>query len=351
MEQRKFLLVDIYNIFFRLVYAIQEKDLELKSALVLNAFFTMMKYLGQKLEPDHMVICSEGAHNWRKKLSAKYKLNRKEKMENRTMREITHDNMMLDVLNEFLEFMDLKTNVSVLRCEEAEADDMIARFCFLHPNDKITICSVDNDFIQLVSKNVSLYNGSQKVLITNTGVLDIEKNKFRMCSVDAKGKLTIKKDYVGIEQPLQDDWIEYALFCKCIRGDSSDNIFPAYPKVRANSTNSKGVKKVGLNEAFEHRKSQDFEWINFMNQTWKDENGNIRKVEDEYKKNQILIDFNYIPIELKEKFDNYIQENLKTKPKSLIGINLMQFFNKHSMIRQLDYINNFTDLFSKTYKG
>lgn len=349
MEQRKFLLIDMYNIFFRLVYAIQEKDVEMKAALVLNSFFVMMKYLGEKLTPDHIVICSEGSHNWRKKLSPKYKLNRKEKMESRTMKEVVHDEKMLEVLNEFLTFMDNKTNVSVLKCDEAEADDMIARFCALHPTDKITICSVDNDFIQLINENVSLYNGSQKVMITNLGVLDIDKNKFRMCAVDAKGKLTIKRDYVGAEDPLKPDWIEYALFCKCVRGDSSDNIFPAYPKVRANSSKSKGVKKVGLNEAFEHRVVQDFEWINFMNQTWKDENGNTRKVEDEFKKNQVLIDFNYIPNEYKEKFDSYIKSHLKSKPMGLVGYNLMQFFNLHSMIRQLDYVNNFATLFSKAY--
>lgn len=346
---RNFLVIDMYNIFFRLVYAISEKDVELKSSLVLHSFFTMMNYLGKTLNPDHFVICAEGSHNWRKKLNPKYKLNRKEKMDKRTMREVKHDEKMLESLNEFLSFMRDKTNVSVLQCEEAEADDMIARFCKLHPNDKITICSVDNDFIQLINENISLYNGNQKVLITTQGVVDLKNGKYKQCSVDAYGKLTIKKSYLGMEDLLAPDWREYALFCKCIRGDSSDNIFPAYPRVKAKSSKTKGVKKVGLNEAFEHRKEQDYEWINFMNQTWVDENGSEHKVEDEYRKNQVLIDFNYIPDEYKEKFDNYIKKELIKPKQSMLRFAIQAFFTKHSMLRQLDYISNFVDYFSRSY--
>ena len=270
-------------------------------------------------------------------------------MDKRTIREVKHDEKMLATLNEFLTFLKESTNVSVLQCEEAEADDMIARFCHLHPNDKITICSVDNDFIQLVNENISLYNGNQKVLITSQGVVDPKTGKYRQCCVDAHGKLTIKKNNIGTEELLQPNWQEYALFCKCIRGDSSDNIFPAYPRVKAKTSNTKGVRKIGLNEAFEHKSSQDFEWINFMNQTWKDENGEEHKVEDEYKKNQVLIDFNYIPDHYKNKFDEFIKLELIKPSKYMLKFGITVFFNRHHMIRHLDYINNFIDYLSRSY--
>jgi len=349
---RKFLLVDLYNIFFRIVYAINERNLEIKSALVLNSIFVMMNYLGKNLEPDHFVICAEGSHNWRKQLDSKYKLNRKEKMDSRTIKEIKHDEMMLETLNEFITFMKEKTNCTVLQCEEAEADDMIARFCALHPNDKITICSVDNDFIQLVNDNISLFNGTQHCLITTEGVFDMndKKGRRKAVAIDNKGKLTIKKEYLdGVGTGLPDNWQEYALFCKCVRGDSSDNIFPAYPRVMTKSTMKKGVKKVGLNEAFEHRIDHSYEWINFMNQTWKDIDGKEHKVEDEYKHNQKLIDFNYIPEEYKIKFDNYIKEQCVSKHKSLIGMSIKTYFISHEMIRQLDNLTNFVSFFSLGY--
>lgn len=349
---KKFLLIDIYNIFFRIVYAISERNLELKKALVLNSLFVMMNYLGKNLEPNHLVICCEGHNNWRKQLDGKYKANRKEKMNNRTIKEVKHDEEMLKTLEEFLDFMQDFTNVSVLRCEEAEADDLIARFCQLHNSDKIIICSVDNDFIQLINDNVSLFNGTQHCLITTEGVFDLndKKGRRKAVAIDNKGKLTIKKEYIdGVGTGLQDNWQEYALFCKCVRGDSSDNIFPAYPRVSTKSTIKKGVKKVGLNEAFEHRNDHSYEWINFMNQSWKDIEGKEHKVEDEFKHNQLLIDFNYIPEEYKQKFDTYIKENCGNKNKKMIGIQLQRFFTKHEMIRQLDNVSNFVSWFSGEY--
>ena len=349
---KKYLLVDIYNVFFRLVYAISEKNIEVKSALVLNSLFVMMNFLNKTLEPDHLVICVEGHKNWRKELDKKYKANRQEKLDNRTLKEVKHDEAMGEVLKEFIEFIDTYTNVTVLKCVGAEADDMIARFCYLHPEDKITICSVDNDFIQLVNDNISLFNGRNHCLITSTGVYDLQDKKQRKKQVviDNKGKVLIKKEYAeGVDDGLPDNWQEYALFCKCVRGDSSDNIFPAYPRVMTKSTIKKGVKKVGLNEAFEHRIDHSYEWINFMNQTWKDIEGKEHKVEDDYKHNQLLIDFNYIPEPLKEYFDNYIKKQCHQKNKKLIGIYLKQFFSKYELIRLQDNINNYISLFSLEY--
>lgn len=352
VKMKKYLLIDIYNIFFRLVYAIQEKNVEVKSALVLNSLFVMMNFLFKSLEPEHLVFCVEGKNNWRKAIDKKYKANRQEKMDKRTKKEIEHDDAMLVVLDEFIEFADQYTNVTVLKCQGAEADDMIARFCYLHPDDKIIICSVDNDFVQLVNDNISLYNGRSHCLITPTGVYDMEDKHQRMKKVviDNAGKVLIKKEYVeGVGSGLPDNWQEYALFCKCVRGDSSDNIFPAYPRASTKSTLKKGVKKVGVNEAFEHRKDHSYEWINFMNQTWKDIDGVEHKVEDAYKHNQLLIDFNCIPDQLKEYFDNYIQGRCCKKGKKMIGIQLSRFFNKYELFRLQDNINNYTSLFSMEY--
>jgi hypothetical protein len=61
-----------------------------------------------------------------------------------------------------------------------------------------------------------------------------------------------------------EDWIDYALFNKCVRGDVSDNIISAYPRVREQSTK----KNVGVMDAFLDRKSKGFNWQSFMNSTW-----------------------------------------------------------------------------------
>ena len=54
---------------------------------------------------------------------------------------------------------------------------------------------------------------------------------------------------------------------KCIRGDTSDNVFSAYPGAR-----KKGSKnKVGMLEAFADKESKGFNWNNFMLQRWTDQ--------------------------------------------------------------------------------
>jgi len=61
--------------------------------------------------------------------------------------------------------------------------------------------------------------------------MENEKQRMKKISIDNTGKFYIKKDYIeSIDSGLPDYWQEYSLFSKCIRGDSCDNIFPAYPR-------------------------------------------------------------------------------------------------------------------------
>jgi len=100
-------------------------------------------------------------------------------MNKRTPKEIEHDGMMPKVLNKFIEFVGQYANVTVLRCQGEEADDMIARFCYLYTEDKI----------------IYLYNGRNHCLITFDGLYDMENEKQRMKknSIDNTGKFSDKK--------------------------------------------------------------------------------------------------------------------------------------------------------------
>ena len=68
--------------------------------------------------------------------------------------------------------MNERTNCSVMKCDIAEADDIIARFIYKHPNDEHVIVSSDTDFVQLLSENVHQYNGITKETIKLDGVYD-----------------------------------------------------------------------------------------------------------------------------------------------------------------------------------
>ena len=65
-----------------------------------------------------------------------------------------------------------------------------------------------------------------------------------------------------------------------MRGDSADNVFSAYPKVRKNK----------LEEAFADRENQGFVWNNLMLQRWTDHNGVEHRVKECYERNKKLID-------------------------------------------------------------
>ena len=65
---------------------------------------------------------------------------------------------------------------------------------------------------------------------------------------------------------------EWLLFEKCMRGDASDNVFSAYPRIRKNK----------LLEAFEDRTNQGFAWNNMMLQRWVDHNNVEHRVKDDY---------------------------------------------------------------------
>ena len=170
-----------------------------------------------------------------------------------------------------------------------EADDLIAGWVQAHPNDKHVIISTDGDFAQLIKHNVSQYNGVGDLHITHEGTFD------------AKGK-PVKDKKTGEPKAAQDP--EWMLFEKCMRGDTSDNVFSAFPGVR-----TKGSKnKVGLTEAFEDRKSKGYSWNNLMLQRWVDHNGEEHRVMEDYQRNVQLCDLTAQPDDIKE----HIRETIAT---------------------------------------
>ena len=69
------------------------------------------------------------------------------------------------------DFIDQKTNCTVLQNPKLEADDLIAGWVQAHPNDNHFIISTDGDFAQLIAPNVAQYNGVQEVTITHPRIL------------------------------------------------------------------------------------------------------------------------------------------------------------------------------------
>jgi 5'-3' exonuclease len=324
-------LIDTANTFFRARHvASRSSTLEEKIGMALHLTLASVNQAVRKYSIDHVVFCLEG-RSFRKDIYAPYKKNRVVDQMSVTEEEAEESRMFWETYEKFTTYIKEKTNVSVLRHERAEADDMIARFIHLHPDDKIFIISTDTDYNQLITEKVKQYNGVTGELATLEGyfkesgkpVLDKEK----------KPKL--------LEDP------EYLLFKKLIRGDSSDNVFPAYPGVR--EVGSKN--KVGIKEAFEDRHKMGFNYNNFMLQRYTDHEGNEVRVKDAFERNKTLIDLKAQPQDIKDAVDQRIRESVRVTTIPQVGMHFMKFCGKYELTKISENAENFSKWLNAPYQG
>ena len=342
--EKTYILIDAYNMFYRAMYSVSNTEKDLKNNMLLHLMFYMIKKACDKFKPNHLIFALDGNGTWRKSLYPLYKMNRQDKYQNMTPTEIeTYESLKNTFENDFIPFIKEKTNISVIGYDNAEADDIIGRFVKLHPIDLNVIISSDNDYVQLLSDNVLIYNTMDDRIITKEGIID-DKNKLLKFTLK-DGKITISKTdpYVGKSDtatPMK-DWIDYALFMKCVRGDKSDNIFSAYPKVREKST----TKTIGILDAFEDRKEKGYNWQSFMNSTWKTPLGETKLVKECYELNKKIIDLNEIPEDLKVDLDKHIQEVLSKEPVGNVSMNLVRYLQEHQLVRLGEIIGTFSQYF------
>jgi 5'-3' exonuclease len=246
-----------------------------------------------------------------------------------TVAESEEDKVFWECFDEFKDFVSTKTNCTVMRHPQLEADDLIAGWVQSHPNDNHVIISTDGDFAQLIAPNVKQYNGIQDVTITHEGYFD-----------DKGMPALVKKT----QEPKPAPEPEFMLFEKCMRGDTSDNVFSAYPGVRKKGTKN----KVGLIEAFADKNTKGYNWNNMMLQRWTDHNGDEHRVLDDYQRNVVLCDLTAQPADIREIINNTIAE-VEPKDITQVGMRLMKFCAKWDMQRIADQAQYFAEPLQARY--
>jgi 5'-3' exonuclease len=328
----KYVLIDTANMFFRARHtAFRASDPWEKVGVALHTTLMSANKVVKRFEADHVVFALEG-RSWRKDHYKPYKANRAVARAALTESEQEEDKMFWEAFDSLTKYLSEKTNCSVIRCANAEGDDIIARWIALHPQDDHVVVSSDTDFVQLVAPNVTQYNGITDELITLEGIYD------------AKGKHVVDKK---TKQPKATPDPAWLLFEKCMRGDTSDNIFSAYPGVRTKGTKN----KVGLQEAFTDRGARGYNWNNMMLQRWTDHNGEEHRVLDDYERNRSLIDLTCQPQEIKNAVDTTIREQLSHKDIGQVGVRFMQFCGKYELVRCSENADSFGRWLNQTYKG
>jgi 5'-3' exonuclease len=324
-----YILVDTANTFFRARHVING-DADIKLGMAFHITLNSIRKAWQQFKGSHVVFCLEG-RSWRKNYYEPYKRNRSDARAASTEKEQEEDRVFWEAFDTFKDFIKDKTNCTVLQHAQLEADDLIAGWIQNHPKDNHVIVSTDTDFVQLIAPNVRQYNGVMECTITHEGYFD------------DKGKPIVDKKTKEAKLPPNPEWL---LFEKCMRGDTSDNVFSAFPGVR-----TKGSKnKVGLTEAFEDRGSKGFAWNNLMLQRWVDHEGVEHRVLEDYERNRRLIDLTKQPDDIRAIINETIkQAATSNKNINQVGIRLMKFCHLYDLKKISEQAQSYAEPLNARY--
>ena len=340
----KYLLIDTANMFFRARHsAHRASDSWTKLGFALHLTVMSANKVARNFGVDHVVFALEG-RSWRKDHYKPYKANRAEARAALNETEAEEDKMFWETYDELTKYLSTRTNSSVIRCATAEADDIIARWIALHPQDEHIIVSSDSDFVQLIADNVKLYNGINDYLFTVNGVED-SKGKSLSFSVESNSKIKVGKHDANFVSPI--GYHQWALFLKCMRGDPGDNVFSAFPGAPI-----KGSKnRVGLKEAFEDRQRRGYSWNNLMLQRWTDHANQEHKVLDDFERNRTLIDLTAQPQTVKDAVDTAIREQVSHRDVGMVGAHFLKFCGRYELTKLSEHADAIGRWLNQTYQG
>jgi 5'-3' exonuclease len=326
---KNYILVDTANVFFRARH-VMRGDLNDKIGISIHTVLSSVRKAWRDFKGDHVVFCLEG-RSWRKDYYEPYKRQRSDARAAQSPKEAEEDRVFWETFDQFKDFITNKTNCTVLQNPQLEADDLIAGWIQTHPQDNHIIISTDGDFAQFIAPNVKQYNGVMQITTTHEGYFD------------EKGKPVIDKKTKEVKPAPDPEWL---LFEKCMRGDTSDNIFSAYPGVREKGTKN----KVGLREAFADRSSKGYNWNNMMLQKWVDHEGVEHRVLDDYSRNVRLCDLTAQPDDIKE----IIKETISTATqaeKSIpqVGVRFLKFCAEYDLQKISEQVDSYVQPLNARY--
>lgn len=325
-----YILVDTANTFFRARHTIRG-DASEKVGMAFHITLNGIRKAWRDFKGHHVVFCLEG-RSWRKDYYAPYKRQRSDARAAQSPREAEEDRLFWETFDEFKMFVTEKTNCTVLQHPQLEADDLIAGFIQSHPNDEHVIISTDGDYAQLISPNVKQYNGVTEITTTHEGYFD------------AKGKPVVDKKTKQVKTAPDPNWL---LFEKCMRGDTSDNVFSAYPGVREKGTKN----KVGLRDAFNDRNTKGYNWNNMMLQRWTDHEGQEHRVLEDYNRNVVLCDLTAQPADIKLVIQDTIDTAIQAdKNVSQVGVRLLKLCSEYDLQRISDQVQSYAEPLNARYR-
>jgi 5'-3' exonuclease, N-terminal resolvase-like domain len=302
----KYLVFDISNLLYRTFYVQRDEDDETIAGMATHsALVTLNKYF-RKHKPDRVVMAFD-RQSWRKEytssdqcLSKKpYKGHRRKDMS--PAQQVKYQRF-LNHLSEFEAMITNHTTIITLAGDRLEADDVIAGFCQRHKtsDDQIVLISSDSDMLQLMRY----------------------PNVVVISPADDKQQFLADFD----EDP------ELFLFAKCIRGDTSDNVQSAYPRVHMTK----------IREAYKDL----FARTNMMKTTWTNQNNTTFRVQDLFEENQLLIDLEKQPDDIRILIEQNVTTALEREREFSLFF-ILKFIGKYKLVKIKESIDQYIPLLSK----
>lgn len=313
----KYLVFDISNLLYRTFFVQREESDETLAGLATHSALVMLNKYYKQFRPDKVVMAFDRS-SWRKEYTASkqcisqkaYKGNRRKDM---TPTQQAKYKMFINHMNEFEALIDQHTTIITLMEDDLEADDLIGGFCQLHASedDEVIVISTDTDLLQF------LRYPSVKIISPATD------------------KQQVLADYDG--DP------ELYVFTKCLRGDPTDNIQSAYP----------GLRSTRIKKAYE----DPFERVQLMKETW---TGPITvmeegvpvikkvefKVEELFEENQMLIDLEKQPEEIRQLIELSVKAAMK-RERQFSMFFILKFIGKYKLVKIKESLDQYIPMLSK----
>jgi hypothetical protein len=250
--------------------------------MVLNSLRMYHMKFGEKYGP--MVVCADNRHYWRKDVFPYYKAGRKKTRDNSGL----DWHMIFDSLNKIREEIAEFTPYRVLNVNLAEADDLIGIIAKKeHTTERVLVLSGDKDFVQLQKyKNIDQFAPIQKKFITTGNAVET------------------LREHIMI-------------------GDAGDGI-PNFKS--ADNSLADGIRQTSI------AKKDLARWVKES----KPENFCDIKMLTGYRRNQQLIDLDFIPKDLQKAIVDAWETPHKESRK-----NLLNYFIKFKLSLLLDHIGEF----------
>ncbi len=300
------LVFDISNILYRTFFAQRDETDDVIAGLATHSALTTLNKYFKAYKPTKGVVMAFDRSSWRKEYTASAACISKKPYKGKRRQDMTPSQKekyarFLEHIDEFEQLIAEHTTIVTLAQPTLEADDLIAGFCQFHSSEDepVVVITADSDMLQLV----------------------------RTPGVTVVSPATDKPQ--SLSEYFDDP--DYYTFHKCVRGDPTDNIQSAYPRVP-----SKRIRK-----AYE----DEFERVQLMKETWVSPDGVEFVVEKLFTENELLIHLEKQPQDIRDLIEAVVMVSVARK-RQFSMFHLLKFIGKYKLNRIKESLDQYIPMLS-----